>query len=374
MAATDTPAATSDLVSPGAGTDAERRAAQRLASQLERPGRSIRVEPFWCRPNWALAHAWHAALALLGSLVAISSPRVGLILLLIALLSTLADYLTGISLGRRLTPEHASQNVVATPEEPGPRVRVLIVAAYDSPRAGLGNRAPVSRAAAALRRAAGPLASGWLGLLELTIVWEIVVAALRLGGAHGTGIGALQLPPTVVLVLATALALELAGARWRGPERSSVTTAIALTRALDAAPPANLTVELVLAGAGGIGLRRHLRAHRRELRGARALVIGVRSQRDAPNRSTHWWTSDGELIPLRYTNTLRNQCARLATPEHPATPTSSRGNAPTVQALLTRFPAIAIGAADPDQTLVFGLLLIDAIDALVAQPGGATPA
>ena len=30
---------------------------------------AVRIETFWCRPNWALAHAWHVALALVGSLV-----------------------------------------------------------------------------------------------------------------------------------------------------------------------------------------------------------------------------------------------------------------------------------------------------------------
>jgi hypothetical protein len=48
----------------GPGTDAEQRAARRLDQQLTGAGHKVSTEPFWCRPNWALAHAWHAALAL----------------------------------------------------------------------------------------------------------------------------------------------------------------------------------------------------------------------------------------------------------------------------------------------------------------------
>ena len=59
----------------GAGTDAERRAANWLASQATGARTSVSVEPFWCRPNWAVAQAWHAALAVAGSLVSVASAR-----------------------------------------------------------------------------------------------------------------------------------------------------------------------------------------------------------------------------------------------------------------------------------------------------------
>ncbi len=75
----------------------------------------MQVESFWCRPNWALAHAWHAALGLAGSLLSVPLPHLGLDLLLAALACVLADELLGISPGRRLTRERASQNVVARP-------------------------------------------------------------------------------------------------------------------------------------------------------------------------------------------------------------------------------------------------------------------
>ena len=50
----------------GAGTDAERRAASWLAGELRESGREAVIEPFWCRPNWAFAHAWHVFLGARG--------------------------------------------------------------------------------------------------------------------------------------------------------------------------------------------------------------------------------------------------------------------------------------------------------------------
>jgi hypothetical protein len=89
----------------GPGTDAERRAARWLAGELVSSRHRVRIETFWCRPNWALAHAWHVALALAGSLVSVGDPIVGTVLLAVAFASTVADELVGTSIGRRLSPK-----------------------------------------------------------------------------------------------------------------------------------------------------------------------------------------------------------------------------------------------------------------------------
>ncbi len=76
--------------------------------------------------------------------------------------------------------------------------------------------------------------------------------------------------------------------------------AISLVRALDAAPPRRLDVELVLQGAGEAGmtgLRRHLRSRRSELRSANTIVLGIAA---AGSGRPCWWVSDGPLVPLRY--------------------------------------------------------------------------
>ncbi len=242
MGAIDTVAALAEFPRRGAGTDAERRAAVWLKGELQTSGRDAALETFWCRSNWPLAHAWHVAVALAGSLVSVAAPTVGAALVLGALLSLALDALTGISLGRRLCPEHASQNVVSPSASQGGSVRLIITANYDAGRTGLVYRRWSRRIASRLRRlgAGGALTPGWLGWLAIVFIWLLVTALLRAGGASGPAVGVAQLIPTAVLVLALALLLELAGAEFgpaAGDNASGVALALALTRALAVSPP-----------------------------------------------------------------------------------------------------------------------------------------
>ncbi len=408
MRAPETVSRLAEFERRGPGTDAERRAARWLAEELSSRGRRVEIETFWCRPNWALAHAWHVALALAGSLVSVSSPRVGGALLLAALISVIADAFLGISPGRRLTPERASQNVVATSRsEPNPnakRVRLLITANYDAGRTGFAYRNPLRVAAARIRRATGDVAPGWLGWLTIAIAWLLIIAIVRLDGHRSAPVGIAQLVPTVGLVLTLAALIDIAISDCSpaaGDNASGVTVALALTRALDAAPPGRMTVELVLQGAGeggGIGLRRHLRARKRTLRAANTVVLGI-----APSGAgqPRWWLSDGALVPLRYFGRLRQLCseATRAEPRLAAAAHRGRGATPALPARLARLPAIAIGCLDDrglvqrshqqadtvkavdsasvDAAVQFGLILIDAIDASLAnapRPSVPTPA
>ena len=384
----------------GAGTNAERRAASWLAGQVESSQREARLEPFWCRPNWALAHTWHAALGLAGSLLAVHSPRVGGALILIALLSVLVDELFGVSPGRRLTFEHASQNVVGLPPgaDPAPHPqaapRLIVTANYDAGRTGLVYHPRVRAFTAGLRRLTGGRAPGWLAWLTLALAWLLVVAVLRLGGSNGSTIGVLQLIPTVGLVLALALLLELASSEY-GPaaadNASGTAAAIALVAALDTAPPRHATVELVLQGASdgsALGLRRHLRARRRSLKAANTIVVGIGPC--AAGR-VRWLVSDGPLVPLRYLPRLAELCRAVAAeePEFDAHITRGRGTGPAYPARAARKPAIALECLDErdlvprshrrsdtteaietlsiDDTVQFGLMLVEKIDTFLGE-------
>ncbi len=382
----------------GPGTDAERRAARRLAQELFRAGHKVRTESFWCRPNWALAHAWHVALALAGSLLSVSQPTIGAAMLGAALLSVLADGLIGVSPGRRLTPERASQNVIAQgPEHPaeepaGDRTDLVITANYDAGRTALVYRNALRRPAARLRGIAGPLALGWVAWLSLIIAWSLAVAVIRAIQHHPpSALGAIQLPPTVLLVLAVALLLEAAAAAY-GPaandNASGTAVAIALVDALKAGAPRNLSIELVLQGAGEgqeIGLRRYLRTHGANRAGT--IVLGI-----APCGAGHvtHWLSDGRLIPLRYSRTLRQLSAGL----DGGSGHRGRGATPALPARARGLPALALGCLDPEglpprshqaadvteaideaalgRALQAALVLVDEIDASLSP--GAAPA
>jgi hypothetical protein len=378
----------------GAGTDAERRAARWLVTEFPSRGRDARLEPFWCRPNWALAHAWHCAIGIAGSLLAVSDSRVGGALVLVGLLSLIADGATGVSLGRRLTPERASQNVVSGRGQADGRVRLVVTANYDAGRSGLVYRDPLRSAAAWLARTFGRASPGWLGWLAIAFLWLLAVAVLRVGGDKGTAIGLAQLLPTVGLVLAFALLLEQAAAGF-GPaandNASGVAAAIALVRALDVSPSPQLEVELVLQGAGdggSIGLRRYLQRRPQTHKASNTIVVGIAASGQG---DPVWFLSDGTLVPLGYFKQLRKLSATVASqnPHLRAKAHRGRGTTPALPARSTRLPAIAVGALDQrglparshqaadtpdrvdtvsvDRVVEFGLALVDAIDAYLGS-------
>ena len=388
----------------GPGTDAERRAARWLAGELVATRHRVRIETFWCRPNWALAHSWHVALALAGSLVAVGDPLIGAVLLGLALASTGADGLFGTSIGRRLTPERASQNVVATTPSTAAtdsqtnKSRLIVTANYDAGRTGLIYRDAFRATAARLNRATGNRAPGWLGWLVIAITYELAIAVIRVTESHAPHVlGAVQLPPAVALVLTLALLLEAAAAGYgpaAGDNGTGVAAAIALTHALASDPPENLTVGLVLQGAGNtesLGLRTYLRAHKRDLEEANAIVLGIAA---CGAGRPAWWISDGRLLPLGYASSLRSLCAHTG-----AAPHRGRGGTPALPARAAGLPAIAIGCLDdrglaprshqqddkPDaidetalnRAIESGLSLAQAIDRSLATAAGtatATPA
>jgi Peptidase family M28 len=307
-----------------------------------------------------------------------------------------------VSPGRRLTPERASQNVVSQVGPDGPGVRLIVTANYDAGRMGLVHRAAVRSTLVRLRRlVGGAICPGWTGWLVLALGWVLVAAIVRVAGARGITVGIVQLIPTVALAVALALLLDLAGADYgpsAGDNASGVAVALALVRALDVGPPRRVAVEVVLQGAGDggmIGLRKHLRARRRELGAGTVVVLGI-----APCGAglPRWWVSDGSLVPLRYDRRLTALCAGLASTESHlrAAPHGGRGCAPALPARVRGLPAIAIGCLDArglvphghqpgdtadrldpaatDLTLELALALVDAIDADLASTSPSAPA
>ena len=333
-----------------AGTDAERRAARALAAELRAGGREAHVETIWVRPRWALAHALHALVALAGSVVSVDRPELGLGLAAAALVSLVGDLSGRLYLARLLTQRRATQNVVSP--APGelearaargapavPRVRLVVTAALDMPRGGL------------LRRIDAAL--GGRALLALAVATALVAlaAAVRVGGVDDRWLGAVQLAPTLVLLLGLAALVDAILAEpLRGSNASSgPALALALVRSLDAAPPRNLGVEVVLAGAGdsagALGLRAYLRARRREVGVDEVAVVHLEP---GGAGSPCWWTGDGLLVRLRFHPQLQRLAARVATGEAHlrAAPYRGRGATGALAARRARRPSIAIGARD----------------------------
>lgn len=177
-----------------AGSDSERRAANRLADALRQRGRAVAVESVSVRISESGVIVLHALLALAGGLLGLKWPLVGAAIVLLTAFSFYADRGLGIPVIGRLIPKRASQNVLSPP--PGPAwdedVAVVLTAGYDLPR-----NYPVGEWLS--ERFSGRITTDRLLLLVGMLP---VFVALMLGAAQveGTWVGVIQLIGSAVLL------------------------------------------------------------------------------------------------------------------------------------------------------------------------------
>lgn len=220
----------------GACTDAERRAAVWLHDELRSRGHDAWIRTRWVRPQRYATLAVGCALGVVASLVATAVPAAGLAVA-VAAAAVLALEAAGRALA--LLPRRATQDVVT--EAPQEGLTLTIAAAYDAPRRGLvlNDR---------WRRRMRPR---WA--LAACAVAVAAAAGARLGGVETTWLGALQLVPTVVLLVAFAAAVDIALSGFSpgaNDNASGVAVALALLDELRREPPRELVPALVLIGAG----------------------------------------------------------------------------------------------------------------------------
>jgi hypothetical protein len=153
-------------------------------------------------------------------------------------------------------------------ERGGVRVDVLLVTRTDVPRSGLARR---------FDRVPGGL--WWLALAALAVV---AAAAARVGGVDGTLLGAAQLVPTVVLLVAATIALDslIAAPGDGAAEDAAVAAVLAAHEALVREPPPGVAVGLLLGAPDAVRL--HLRRERLDPRRSALLVA-----RPGPARTRH---------------------------------------------------------------------------------------
>ena len=319
-----------------AGSDAERRFALELARDLRDGGRDARVQTFWFRGAWWLTLAACAAGGIVASVLSVGNPLPGLVVAARAAVLAAAE-LTGFPVLRRLTRARASQNVVSPPpSRPGERpVTLILTAATDRPRRGLATR---------LR----------LPLPVLTIAALVLIGAcagLRVAGIDDGWVGAAQVVPTLVALVALVTFLDqgVADVAERPPAAAAV---LELARVLDAEPPRHLDVAVVLAGAGAAqaaGLRRWLDGRRR--RGMLAAQVAIVHLE--PTGEPLWWERDGIALPSALHPQLRD-CAREAAAGDPpaARPVRRMQGTAAAWARADRWPVIAVGVSDDDVQFV----------------------
>jgi len=241
---------------PPACSDAERRAARAHGAALRAAGWTTRTDALWVRPAWPAVLGVLATTGVVASVVSADHATVGLVIAATAFVLALAELGPWPVVRRLTTFARATQNVVAEPHRlrtaaaPPPRVTLVLVAAVDGPRGGLAQRARIPVRA---------ITTGALGLVALAATARVAL------DASGVLVGALQLVPTAVLVLAVgALADAAVAAPAPAPGGDPpADVAVAAARMLAAVPLRHVGLEIVLAGAGPLGRRAFFRRDRR---------------------------------------------------------------------------------------------------------------
>jgi Peptidase family M28 len=253
-----------------AGTDAERRAANWLAKLLGDGGRRARVEPTYVHPQYGLVHAAHCVLGFAGSLAAIAAPAVGFAIVLATATSMYLDLNYRLYLLRRLFFRRASQNVVSPGNRPDAPARLLLCAHYDAARSGAAfDPKRVALGARLATRLKLPLGPFRVLFWSLAILLPILGA--RMAGIDSSLVSLLQLPPTLVLLVGAFLLVDIELSEvvpGANDNASGVATVFSIAQELEAAPPENLDVWVLLTGGEEClqeGMRSFVRAHRREL-------------------------------------------------------------------------------------------------------------
>jgi Peptidase family M28 len=298
----------------GPGTDAERRAADMLAGRLRGIGRRAQVEPFFAHPQYAIVHLIHAAIGIAGSIVATVQPAVGFTLVFIAAISTYLDLNTRFYLVRSLLFRRVSQNVVSPGTRPDAPARLILVAHYDAARTGYifskaSNR--IRRLPERTRLGLGPFRLFfWLGLAPL-----LPILGARMAGLDATWLNALQAIPTIVLIVAAFLLIDIAlsdivpGAY---DNASGVAAVLSAAEELTTNTPANLDVWVLLAGSEESfceGSRAFVRARRKEFDRASTFFVNVDS---VSYGQVAYEISQGPVISLPHDPQLIELCEALA--------------------------------------------------------------
>jgi Zn-dependent M28 family amino/carboxypeptidase len=143
----------------------------------------------------------------------------------------------------------------------------------------------------------------------------IPILGARMAGVEANWISLIQLVPTVLLVLAVVLYLDIAlsdvvpGAY---DNASGVAAVLSAAATLDEDPPANLDVWVLLTGAEEChaeGMRSFIRAHRKELDRPSTLFINV----DSVSAGTiHYQLSEGAIVSQAMDRRLVELCAAIA--------------------------------------------------------------
>lgn len=342
------------------GTDAERRAANRVAAVLRRSGRRTEVEPTYVQPQGSVVHLFHCGLAAIGSMIAGVAPVAGFVLVLFAATSAYLDLNARHYILRRILFRRASQNVYARSTRAGAPARVVLCANLDAGRTGAAyNRRPQRLLDLASRRF--PVVSSPSRIWFWSIALLVPPIGARMAGVEADWIAFLQLPQTLILIVACFALGEIAlsppspGANLNA---SGVAAVLAAARRLDAETPQAVAVDVAICGAGETtmqGMRSFVRSHRKELREENAVLLALESVGRGEPRFT---VSQGPAVSIPMDPglvALAEAIALAAEPGDPAlAPIRTGASSAAFVAAAYKVRAISITCREPGRALPEG--------------------
>jgi hypothetical protein len=154
-------------------------------------------------------HAVHCLLGIAGSLVSLQVPPLGFALVLAGALSMYLDLNTQLYLVRWLFFRRASQNVLSRGRRPDAPGRVILCAHYDSAQGGRAFDPRTVRRAARLQ-ARVPFPIGPFRIVFWSLAALLPILGARMAGVEADWLSLIQLVPTLVLIVAAFLLVDVA--------------------------------------------------------------------------------------------------------------------------------------------------------------------
>jgi hypothetical protein len=172
----------------------------------------------------------------------------------------------------------------------------------------------------------------------------------------GSWISIVQLPPTLVLVIAIFLLVDIHLSRpvpGANLNASGVATVLSVADELDRDEPEQLDVWVVLPGAGdplATGMRSFVRAHRDDLDPETTWIVAVEAVGEGEVR---FETSQGPVVSYGMASRLTELCAAIADADSErddplgAKPLRSGFGSGSLPAVLARYPATTVTCLEP---------------------------
>jgi hypothetical protein len=288
-----------------------------LAGKLRGAGREATVERIRVRPSYHVALALLAALAVVGSVVSVSSPPLGVVILLVTSIAIYADLTGRPSPIRWLTSPRNTANVTSPGSRPEAAHRIVLTAHHDAAHGGL-----LFARRAGRRRRPSPLSrlAGRVDLVFWATIAALAASVVRLvTGSDSNTMSAIQFVPAVALIILTALLVDAALARTvpgASDNASGVAAVLDVAERLERRPTENVDVWVVFTGAEEgfmLGMRAWLDEYGSDLHKDRTWFVNVDT---VGNGELHHVTAEGFALLFRHDRRLIAACQRLGTRPH----------------------------------------------------------